>query len=69
MGDVIECRELAEGVILWEDEVLYSGERAGWSKAYLQQGEWLINQLRYGREHKPYLTHYVTTVEKKSTQL
>lgn len=63
--NVIQCRELDEGASFWEDEVLYSGERAGWSDAYLQQGEWLINQLIYGQEHRPYLTHYIATLEKK----
>ena len=62
---VLQCHELDDGRLLWEDELLYSGERAGWSDAYLQQGEWLINQLHYGRHHRPYLTHYLALLEKQ----
>lgn len=61
---VLQCHELEDGRLLWEDELLYSGERAGWSEAYLQQGEWLISQLLYGRDHSPYLTHYIALLEK-----
>ena len=33
--DVSESRKLAEGLIMWEDEVLYHGERAGWTEEWL----------------------------------
>lgn len=62
---MLQCHELAAGRLLWEDELLYSGERASWSAAYLQQGEWLIKQLLYGRDHRPNLTHYIALLEKQ----
>ena len=63
--DVIECYELEDGQIMWEDEVLFTGERAKWSDAYYQRGKWLIDQILHGRENRPYLTHFIATVEKK----
>ena len=29
--NVVGCDELEEGVIMWEDDVIYDGERAGWT--------------------------------------
>lgn len=66
--DVIECYELEDGLIMWEDEILYGGEKTNWSEVYLQRGKWLVDQLAYGRDHRPYLTHYIATVEKKQNQ-
>lgn len=63
--DVIHCDELAEGRILWEDEVLYGGERSGWSASYLRNGQWLIDQIIFGRDHRPYLTHFMATAQKR----
>ena len=65
MLDVIECEELDDGALLWEDDVLYSAERAGWRDTYVQNARWLIDQLVFGRTHRPYLTHFVATAVKK----
>ncbi len=65
--DVRECLELDDGVVLWEDEFAYSGDRAGWTDEWFDGARWLAVQLTYGREHRPYLTHLVATVEKRAT--
>ena len=63
--DVLNCEELPDGLVMWEDDVLYHGERAGWSNAWFEKSKWLIDQLVFSRHHRPSLTHYVGTVEKK----
>ena len=63
--DVLNCEELHDGLVMWEDDVLYHGERAGWGNAWFEKSKWLIDQLVFSRDHKPSLTHYVSTVEKK----
>ena len=66
MLDVIECEELDDGALLWEDDVLYSAERAGWRDTYVQNARWLIDQLVFGRTHRPYLPHLLATAEKQA---
>ncbi len=63
--DVLACGELDEGLIMWEDDVLYDGERASWTDDWYGKSKWLIDQLIYSRDHLPDLTHYTATVEKK----
>ena len=63
--DVTACHELEEGVVMWEDVILYGWHRAGWTHAWFQKSKWLIDQIVYGRQHKPYLTHYVLTAKKR----
>jgi SAM-dependent methyltransferase len=63
--DVIECVELDDGVVLWEDEFAYSGDRVGWTDEWFDGTRWLAEQLAFGRERRPYLTHLVATVEKR----
>ena len=62
--DVIECRELADGLVMWEDEILHHGDSAGWTEEWQHKAKWLMGQLAFGRRHTPYLTHYVATLEK-----
>ncbi len=66
--DVVECCELPEGLIMWEDEVLCHGERAGWTDEWYGKAKWLIDQLLHSRDHRPYLTHYVIAVQKRGRQ-
>ena len=63
--DVLRCEELSDGPAMWEDDVLYNGENAGWTTEWFEKSKWLIDQLVFGREHRPGLTHYVATVQKK----
>ena len=63
--EVLECEELDDGVVFWEDDVVYGAEKAAWSDAYLQQSQWLIDHVVYGRAHRPYLTHFLATLEKR----
>ena len=65
MVDVIECRELEDGAILWEDDVLYGAEQVQWRESYFQNAKWLIDHIVYGFDHRPYLTHFVAVVEKR----
>ena len=63
--DILNCEELHDGLVMWEDDVLYHGERAGWDRRWFEKSKWLIDQLVFSRDHKPSLTHYVGTVEKR----
>ena len=63
--EVLECMELEDGLVMWEDEFLYRGERASWSEDWLAKARWLAEQILYGRDHRPYLTHFIATVEKR----
>jgi SAM-dependent methyltransferase len=64
MVDVIECSELEDGLLMWEDEILHHGQRAGWTGEWYQKAKWLIDQLLYSRDHAPNLTHYVATLKR-----
>lgn len=63
--DVIECCELGDGLVIWEDEVLHHGQRDGWTAQWHRKARWLIDQLLFSRDHRPALTHYVATLERK----
>ena len=64
LAEVVECEELPDGLIMWEDEVLHHGERAGWTEEWYRKAEWLIDQLIYSRTNNPYLTHFILTAQK-----
>ncbi len=64
--DVVQCDELREGRVMWEDGVAYHGHRAGWSDEWYRKSEWLIDQLVHAHDRRPYLTHYVATTQKKN---
>lgn len=63
--EVLECSELDDGLVMWEDEILYHGERAGWTTEWHRKAQWLINHVLYSRDDTPSLTHYVASFEKK----
>ena len=63
--DVVDSRELTDGLVMWEDDVLCSGERAGWTESWYEKSKWLIDQLIYSRDHHPSLTHYIAEMQKK----
>lgn len=63
--DVLECNELEDGLVMWEDEFLYRAERASWSDGWLAKSRWLGEHILYGRDHRPRLTHFIATVEKR----
>ena len=65
MVDVVECSELDDGLVMWEDEVLHHGQRAGWTAEWHRKAKWLIDQLLFSHDYKPALTHYVATLERK----
>ena len=65
MVEVVECSQLEDGLIMWEDEVLHHGGRANWTAAWHRKAQWLVDQLLFSRDHAPSLTHYVATLEKK----
>ena len=64
--DVRTCEELSEGRVLWEDDVLRAGDRAGWSADFLRRCGWLIEHVAYGQHHRLGLTHFVATAAKRS---
>jgi SAM-dependent methyltransferase len=63
--DVVDSRELPDGLVMWEDDVLCSGERAGWTDSWYEKSKWLVDQLVYSRDHRPSLTHYIANMQKK----
>jgi hypothetical protein len=57
---VSSVEELQDGVVMWEDEVLWDLERGEKpSETSLTDAR----QIIYGYNHRPYLTHFVLTVE------
>lgn len=56
--------EVPDGDVLWEDDVLYRGDRAGWSAQFLERSGWLIRQIVHGRTAEPSLTHCLVVGEK-----
>ncbi|MFQ5527945.1 MAG: SAM-dependent methyltransferase [Thermoanaerobaculia bacterium] len=64
MVDVLECTELADGLVMWEDEILHHGESAGWTEAWHRNAKWLVDQVLFSRNHTPSLTHFVATLAK-----
>ncbi len=63
--DAVDSRELPDGLVMWEDDVLCSGERAGWTDSWYEKSKWLIDQLIYSRDHRLSLTHYIADIQKK----
>ena len=63
--DVDVCHEVAGGDVLWEDDVLYRGDRAGWSEDYLARSQWLIRHIRHGRTSRPSLTHLLLAATRR----
>lgn len=63
--DVTVCREVVGGDVLWEDDVLYRGDRAGWSDDYLARSRWLIRHILHGRSHRPALTHLLLAASRR----
>lgn len=63
--DVDLCQEVMDGDILWEDDVLYRGDRARWSAEYLARSAWLIRQILHGRTSRPSLTHCLLVATKR----
>jgi SAM-dependent methyltransferase len=55
--DVVNARELADGDIFWEDDILYRCERAEWSPDYLAHNAWLVRHVLHGQLAAPSLTH------------
>jgi SAM-dependent methyltransferase len=58
------CEEVLDGQIMWEDHVLYCGDRANWSPEYLENSGWLIRHLIRGRSNTPTLTHFILVATK-----
>ncbi len=61
---VIECLELEDGPAMWDDKLAYDLERSRWSQEKVDSLRWKIDQILYGRNHKPRFTFFVATVER-----
>ena len=57
----VECTELGDGVVMWEDELAHNIEREAWSLADAERD---LSQIAYGYQREPYLTHFVLVAEK-----
>ncbi len=64
---VTECSELIDGDVMWEDHVLYHGEKNNWSPDFMNRFTWLLKQLLFGKIFNPYLTHMLLTARKLSS--
>ena len=63
--DVTTAEEIEEGPVIWEDDVLYRGDRAGWSEVFLSNSQWLIRQIAHGQTSSPTLTHCIVCAKRK----
>lgn len=63
--DVEVAQEVLDGDILWEDDVLYRGDRAGWSEEFLTRSKWLIRQIAHGQTMAPSLTHCLVSAKRR----
>jgi SAM-dependent methyltransferase len=54
---VTSAREVPQGDILWEDDILYRGDLAAWTSEYVSSAAWLIRHVMHGQFHAPTLTH------------
>ena len=61
---MIECLELEDGPAMWEDKLAYDLERSGWSQEKVDSLRWKIDQILFGRSHRPRFTFFVATVER-----
>jgi SAM-dependent methyltransferase len=62
--EVVLAQEVIDGDVMWEDDVLYRGERAGWSASYIAHSAWLIRHILHGRAAAPSLTHCMVVASK-----
>ncbi|MGI9352533.1 MAG: SAM-dependent methyltransferase [Rhizobiaceae bacterium] len=65
--DVHACHELLDGDIYWEDDVLYRGDRDGWTPKYLSHSSWLFAHILHGRLAQPKLTHFILVASRPSS--
>jgi SAM-dependent methyltransferase len=66
---VTRAEEVLDGEILWEDDILYRGERCGWNADFLARTAWLIRHVLHGQQSVPSLTHCLTVaVKNKATE-
>ncbi len=61
---VIECVELEDGPVMWEDKLAYDLERSDWNQEKVDGLGWKIDQILYGRDHAPRFTFFVAAVER-----
>lgn len=64
--DVLTAEEVEGGQVLWEDDVLRRGDRAGWSNEFLENSQWLIRQIAHGQTSSPTLTHCIVGAKRKA---
>lgn len=62
---VVLADEVTDGDLMWEDDILYRGEQAGWSADYLKQSAWLIRHVLHGKSATPTLTHCMVVATKR----
>ena len=61
---VIECVGLEDGPAMWEDKLAYDLERSNWDETRIDQLQWKIDQILHGRDHRPFFTFFLATLEK-----
>ena len=65
--DVCTCDELVDGDIYWEDDVLYHGDRDGWTPEFLARFSWLFAHILHGRLAQPRLTHFLLLASRSAS--
>lgn len=64
--DVERCEELLDGDVMWEDDLLYRGDRDGWTDEFLSRNAWLIRQILQSQIIPPTLTHFVLSARRQT---
>lgn len=57
------AKEVPEGDMLWEDDLLYRADQANWSPEFFERSGWLIRHIHHGRTSSPTLTHCLVTAQ------
>lgn len=61
---IIDCFELLQGKQIWEDNILYYGNKTNWTESYFKSHGWLMEQVLYDVKGF-YLTHFLLTAINK----
>lgn len=59
---VDNCEELVQGKEIWEDNILHYGNRYSWSRNYIDDYGWLMEQVLYD-DNDFHLTHFLLTAK------
>ena len=53
-----------DGPAMWKTKLAYDLERSNWDESKVDQLQWKIDQILYGRDHRPFFTFFLATLQK-----